>query len=234
MLFYVFPPICGICEKKTNGYICKQCKDKLENSNLFLNKIEDYSNDNTKMFNKHAYLFEYNGEIRSEIIKYKFRNNPYLGKTFAELFLKNKKMCDFLKKYDIIVPIPMTYKKLRIRGYNQSKIIAKIIAENTHTLLIKNNVLIKYKNNQVQSKLTKKQRLKNVQDVFKVKNNQVIKNKRILIFDDIYTTGATCNECAKVLKQAQPTDIGIITIAKDYGKIQTTKKGRNEFNGRFS
>lgn len=222
MLLYIFPPICGICERPTNNFICEKCKEKFEISNLYLNKIEDYSNDLNMNFNEHAYIFEYNGIVREQIIKYKFWNKPYLGKVFSEFFVKNKKMCRFFKKYDIIIPVPMTNKKVKKRGYNQSKIIAQIIARNIPNLSFKNNILIKYKDNQVQSKLSKEQRLKNVQNVYKLNNQEKIKGKNILIFDDIYTTGSTCNECAKILKTANPNKIGIITIAKDYGRIQKT------------
>ena len=136
-------------------------------------------------------------------------------------------MCGFFEKYDIIIPVPMTDKKIKERGYNQTEVIAKIISKNIPNITIQKSVLIKYKNNKVQSKLNKKQRQKNVQDVYKLNNEEKIKEKNILIFDDIYTTGATCNECARVLKQANPNKIGIITIAKDCGKIQT-KSNRKE------
>ena len=74
---------------------------------------------------------------------------------------------------------------------------------------------MKVKNNSVQSLLNKEQRLENVKDVYKVKNALTINKKKILVFDDIYTTGATANECAKVLKEADAEEVAIVTIAKD-------------------
>ncbi len=228
LLFFIFPKSCGICGKIGESYICKQCKNKLEQSSLYLNKIEDYSKDRTKYFDEYAYIFQYSSIIREKILQYKFKDKAYLARMFSEFFVKNKKICGFLKKYDIIIPVPMTNKKINKRGYNQTRIISKIIADDNHNnLLLKDDILIKYKNNSVQSSLNKKQRLKNVQDVFKLKNGKVIKEKNILILDDIYTTGATCNECARILQQAEPNKIGIITIAKDCGKIQA-KNNRKE------
>ncbi len=224
MLFFIFPKTCEMCGKIGESYICDKCKNKIEELNLYHNKIEDYSQDNTKYFDEHAYIFEYNLIIREKIIQYKFRNKAYLGKMFSEFLMKNEKMCGFFKKYDIIIPVPMTNKKIRERGYNQTEIIAKIISKNISNIEIKKNVLIKYKNNNIQSKLNKRQRQKNVQNVYKINNEEIIKGRNILILDDIYTTGATCNECAKTLLQAKPNKIGIITIAKDYGKIQTKNK----------
>ena len=77
------------------------------------------------------------------------------------------------------------------------------------------DILIKIKDNKIQSTLNKQQRIENVKNAYKLKNIQIIKQKNILIIDDIYTTGATVNECAKVLKQ-QNCNVSIITIAKDF------------------
>ena len=227
MLFFIFPRKCEMCETISESYICNKCKSKIEKTELYLNKIDDYSKDDTKYFNKHAYIFEYNSIIREKIIQYKFKNRAYLGKMFSEFFVKNEKMCGFLKKYDIIIPVPMTNKKIKERGYNQTEIIARIISKNIPSITIQKNVLIKYKDNKVQSRLNKKQRQHNVQDVYKLSNGEIIKDRNVLILDDIYTTGATCNECAKTLRKAQPNKIGIITIAKDCEKIQV-KNNRKE------
>ena len=226
MLFFIFPRKCEMCETISESYICDKCKSKLEKTELYLNRIDDYSKDNTKYFDD-AYIFEYNSIIREKIIEYKFKNKPYLGKMFSEFFVKNEKMCGFFEKYDIIIPVPMTNKKIKERGYNQTEIIAKIISQNITNITMQKNVLIKYKNNKVQSQLNKEQRQQNVQNVYELINEEIIKNKNILILDDIYTTGATCNECVKTLRNAQPKKIGIITIAKDCEKIQV-KNNRKE------
>ena len=71
------------------------------------------------------------------------------------------------------------------------------------------------KNIKPQSSLNKEDRIKNVENVYSIKNQEKIINKKILLIDDIYTTGSTVNECSKVLKQAGVNNIGILTIAKD-------------------
>ena len=227
MLFFIFPRKCEMCKTTSKNYICDKCRTEVKRSKLYLNKVDDYSKDNTKYFDEHAYIFGYDLIIREKIIEYKFKNKPYLGKMFSEFLVKNKKMCGFFKKYDIIIPVPMTNKKIKERGYNQTEIIAKIISQNIPNITIQKSILTKYKDNNVQSQLNKKQRHQNVQNVYKLNNREIIKEKNILIFDDIYTTGATCNECAKVLREAQPNKIGIITIAKDCNKKQT-KNNRKE------
>ena len=134
---------------------------------------------------------------------------------FSEFFVKNEKICGFLQKYDIIIPVPMTKKKVRKRGYNQSELIAKQLAKNIPNLKEEKYILIKVKENRTQSSLNRQQRQENVKDVYKLQNVEKIKEKNIIIFDDIYTTGATVNECAKVLMLGGAKKVAVITIAKD-------------------
>lgn len=89
---------------------------------------------------------------------------------------------------------------------------------------IEMQVLKKAKNNQPQSSLNKEQRRENVKNVYKVQNELKIQNKKILLLDDIYTTGSTANECARVLKVAGSQTVGILTIASDLEKYQKRKE----------
>ena len=228
-LNFIFPPVCGICGKMKESYLCKECQTKIENELVFLNKTDKYvianniknntrnSNisDNIKYFSSHTYLFSYTTPIREKILQYKFKEQAYLSNMFSEFFVKNEKICGFLQKYDIIIPVPMTKKKVRKRGYNQSELIAKQLAKNIPNLKEEKYILIKVKENRTQSSLNRQQRQENVKDVYKLQNVEKIKEKNIIIFDDIYTTGATVNECAKVLMLGGAKKVAVITIAKD-------------------
>lgn len=116
--------------------------------------------------------------------------------------------------YDIIIPVPIHKKRYKERGYNQSELLASEIAK-TLNISIEKRVLIKNVNNTPQSKLSKIERKNNANGVYKIINAQKIKNKKIIIIDDIYTTGSTANECSKLLKQAGASEIAVFTIAKD-------------------
>ena len=78
-----------------------------------------------------------------------------------------------------------------------------------------NNCLIKTKNIIEQSKLNKEDRLQNIQGVYDLKNKKLLENRKILLIDDIYTTGSTANECSKTLRAANPDKVGILVLAKD-------------------
>lgn len=211
VLNLIYPPTCGICGKLDDDFLCKKCYKILESEAEF--GIEQYT-DEDKIFDQHLYIFKYEGIIRKIILKYKFQDKAYLYKTFVNFLLKDEKFFQILKSYDTIVPVPISKKREKERGYNQSLLLAKEIANNTGLNLI-NNCLYKTKNIIEQSKLNKEDRLKNIQGVYELRNYQVLKNKKILLLDDIYTTGSTVSECCRILRKADLDKIGVLTIAKD-------------------
>ena len=175
--------------------------------------IQKYKN-NEMEFNEHLYVFKYEGVVRRSILKYKFNDKSYLYKTFANFLLKNEKFFEIIKSYDTIIPVPISKKRQNERGYNQSYLLSKEIAKKTGVNLEK-NCLFKVKNIIEQSKLNKEDRIANIQGVYELRNPEKLNNKKILLLDDIYTTGSTVSECCKILKKAYPSKIGVLTIAKD-------------------
>ena len=165
-------------------------------------------------FDEHLYIFKYEGITRRYILKYKFQEKSYLYKTFVNFLLKNQKFFEIIKSYDTIIPVPISKKRQKERGYNQSYLLAKDIAKKTG-INIEINCLIKNKNIIEQSKLNKEDRVQNIQGVYELRNCENLNNKKIILLDDIYTTGSTVNECCKILKVTNPNKIGVITIAKD-------------------
>lgn len=133
---------------------------------------------------------------------------------FAEMILSNNQTCKVLSQYEIITSVPISKKRKKERGYNQSELIAKEISKKLN-IKYEKNVLYKVKNTVAQSKLNKRQREENARGVYEIRNKKEINKKKILLIDDIYTTGSTVNECSRVLQKIYPQKIGIFTIAKD-------------------
>ncbi len=206
VLDFIFPPICGICNQLGEGFLCKNCEKELQN---YL-----YKNEKQEKEDERFHLLKYEELIRNKIITYKFEDKNYLCHLFSTLILHQKEACTFLKQYDMILPIPIHAKRKRERGYNQSELVAKEVAKALN-IQIQNDILLKQKNTKPQSSLKREDRLKNVQGVYKIKNRNKIQEKSIVIFDDIYTTGATTKQCRKMLKEAGAKRVGIFTIAKD-------------------
>lgn len=210
VLNLIFPPVCGICLKTSKRYICEDCIELIKFKSL--NKIDVY---NDKNFKKHLYILKYEGIIRQRILDYKFKEKSYLHRSFSEMILNSKKNIEFIKEYDVLIPVPIHKDRMKIRGYNQSELIAKDLVHGIKDIKLENSVIIKNKNIVAQSSLNRKQRKNNIKDVYQIKNIEKIINKKVLLLDDIYTTGSTVNECSKVLKEAGCKEVGIITIAKD-------------------
>lgn len=203
-----FPPYCGICGKE-DCFLCDNCYNKLEKYKLNYCEKDKF------------FIYSYKDEIRRLLLRYKFNDYSYYSRIFSSSMEKNKKMCRFLKNYDIIIPVPVHIKRRIERGFNQCDLIMRqffeLIKSNKelHNLDYARNVLIKIKNTKPQSKNKLKDRVRSVVNVFEVRNKEKIINKRVLIFDDVYTTGSTTNECKRVLLNAGAMEVGILVIAKD-------------------
>lgn len=235
LLDIFFPPSCIICGKLNKNFICEKCekrfyrykkfniidnqkliKDKLNLNIKAENFIQKYylDGDNRYYWEKLFYCFEYTGIVRKYMIKYKFNGAAYISNFFARQILKNKKASEILKLYDIIISVPMDKEKKIKRGYNQTELITQIISKELEILEGK-NILFKLKGAKTQSTLNKENRKTNIKDVYFVNNNINIRNKKIILLDDIYTTGATVNEISSKLKEAGAKEILVLIIAKN-------------------
>lgn len=212
VLDLIYPPVCGFCNEINNDFLCNKCRNKLKS--MKISKIDDYRNAPV-YFDEHFYMFKYEREIRDFIIKYKFDEKSYMFKSYAKLLQEDE--CfrnNFIDKYDYIISVPIHKKRFKQRGYNQSELIAKEIGKICGKPYCK-NVLIKKKSIVAQSTLDKLERVRNIKDAFELgQEDLLVKGKKIAIFDDVFTTGATVNECAKVLKSVGADFVGVFTIAK--------------------
>ena len=219
-LEYIFIPTCGICGKLEKEYLCQKCEKELakyiiaEQDYITIENTNNLDALNKQLYIEKMHILKYDDLVRKAIINFKFNDKPYLYKMFSKIILKNEKAFNFIKTYDIIIPVPMYGKKKQKRGFNQSELIAREIAHKTK-LDLYIDVLIKIKDNKTQSSLSKEERKNNVKNVYKLVNEEKINNKNVLLFDDIYTTGSTTSECVKVISKANVQKIGILTIARD-------------------
>lgn len=209
ILNIIYPPVCGVCGKINKDFLCIKCKNRLDAHLIArLEIIEE------KYFDEHLYCFKYEGFIRKIILDYKFNEKSYLYKTIVNFLLKNENIFQILESYDTIIPVPISNKRKKQRGYNQSFLIAEEISKKLQLNLV-DNVLLKTKDIIEQSKLNKENRENNIINAYTIKNGQKINNKNIILIDDIYTTGSTVNECSRMLKMANTKKILVFTLAKD-------------------
>jgi len=114
---------------------------------------------------------------------------------------------------DLVVPIPLHRKKLRERGFNQAELIAKVVAKHLQVRLTKGN-LKRTKATITQTSLDRKERRRNLREAFTVKNRDGFQAKNVLLVDDVYTTGTTIKEAAKVLKEAGVKEVYVFALAR--------------------
>ena len=163
-----------------------------------------------------------NQAVRTMIWKLKYRGDMSAAKMFAEKMYDQ--MCEELAEIaewsdftkPILVPIPISKHKLRLRGFNQSMAICKALAEidKNKFFTYTPNVLYKIKDTKSQARVKdKKSRLQNLKHSFTVKDKQIVENKNIILRDDVLTTGSTLTEATRTLKNAGAKNIIWVTVA---------------------
>lgn len=200
--------ICDKCKSKIelNKECCKKCGSPLHSLASYCLRCKN----DTYYFDRALSPFIYNGEIKNLIYKIKYANArylfEYLGKILSDFYIENN------LESDLIMFVPMHIKKLKQRGYNQAERLAEELSKNINIPISKNNLIkIKYITNQ--TKLTAKERKDNIKNSFSINNKAEIKNKNILLIDDVFTTGATTNEISKLLKTNGCKNITVLTLA---------------------
>ncbi len=209
VLHFLFPPACSVCGKIDKNWLCPNCQRRVERlEKSILVEIEN------QKYEKLLYLFQYESLVRKLILRYKFSNKAYLNHFFANRIAENEKTKELLKQYDMIIPVPMHKKKRQKRGYNQTELVADEL-EKRLEIPARKDILSKVVNTTTQSKLSGKARQSNIQHAFFIQNDFEVEDKKIILLDDIYTTGATSQECSRVLKEAGVEEILVLVLAKD-------------------
>ncbi len=190
---------CIACEKNYGDFygFCNDCFSKI----IFINE----------KFKDRFHIGRYEGPLKDAIIKYKYNGRKSYAKYFAKFI--EKKIEEEKIEFDIIIPVPLHWKKEFLRGFNQSALIGNYLSKKIKKNMYQ-NVLLKSKNTKSQTELGEQERKQNVKDSFKLKNSKIIKDKIILLIDDVYTTGATTEECKKILVKGGAKKVIILTIAK--------------------
>lgn len=154
-------------------------------------------------------LLPYTGKAREAIVRFKFHNEPWRVRGFAELIKEHTPV-----EADAVVPVPLHPKRRRERGYNQSLLLAQIIAE-AWDLPMAADWLVRTVNTPHQTGLAKSARKDNVAQAFSVPQRAIetVQGKKILLVDDVITTGSTLLACARTLHQAGAKAVSSVTLA---------------------
>lgn len=202
--------ICSPCVKKL-PYIkepaCKKCGKQLENER------QEYCADCTgkvHYFVQGRAVFSYRAEMKLSMYRFKYSNKREYADFFAEEAVKQYGVWLSRREIDVIVPVPMHAKKQRSRGYNQAEVFAKALGTQTN-IPVDKHLVKRIKNTIPQKSLNDRQRKDNLKGAFQVRTN-IVKYSKILLVDDIYTTGATIDAIAELLRKAGVQEIYFMSI----------------------
>ncbi len=216
-LFY--PQLCLSCGKNITpdrDAICISCQVKLPKTGFHLEKENSFTDRFWGRVNIESgasfYHFAKGGRVQHLIHNLKYKGRYEVGVKLGNLYGKALKKSPLYRNIDVIIPVPLHPKKELKRGYNQSDMFAKGLSE-TMEVEWKKNILISTKMSETQTKKSRLERLENVKDVFKINDVDFLKDKHVLIVDDVLTTGATLEACTMKILEISGTKVSLATIA---------------------
>ena len=216
-LFY--PKTCIGCSYSLHAeeeFLCIECLSYLPKTNYHLseeNPVHKQLAGKFPLKKATSYLY-YNKDGLGEklTVALKYKGNISAGKQIAAYLTNDLKKSAFFDSIDVIVPVPLHFKKYKLRGFNQTEIIGRKISEITD-IPLSTNILYREKPNISQTTKGSFDRWINTSKIFNIKETETLKGKHILLIDDVLTTGATIEACSHALLKIKNIKISVLTLA---------------------
>ncbi|MFA5386344.1 MAG: ComF family protein [Candidatus Paceibacterota bacterium] len=221
----LFPPICANCQKpleKNQSSVCEECIAKIHlNNTLFCPVCRARLAENKKICHFDCpYLLGASGNYDDPILQnliqsFKYKGIKSLSSVLTDLLIRYLGYLSLVidRSSFVIVPVPLFSRREKERGFNQSKLIAKNLAEKLNLEFCDALLRVKATKSQAQTR-DSEERAKNVEGCFEIINPEFIKDRNIILIDDVFTSGATINEAVKILKQNNAKKILALVTAK--------------------
>jgi ComF family protein len=155
-------------------------------------------------------LYPYASPLREAVHLFKYNKKVSLANALGALM--DRGLIESVH-VDVIIPVPLSLARLRTREYNQSLLLADRVSQARNIPLSYDN-LVRIRETAPQTELSRAVRLKNLRRAFAVRRPQDMTGKRVLVIDDVFTTGTTVNECAKALRKAGASEVYVCTLAR--------------------
>jgi ComF family protein len=162
------------------------------------------------LFDQALSIGYFEGSLREAVHQFKYRPCRALGRPLGEWMAKNVRL---VSDIDIIMPVPLHTKRLRQRGFNQALLLAHRMSE-AHRIPCSRDNLYRSRPTRPQVELTGAERIRNVAGAFALRKPGEVVERSVVLVDDVFTTGATMNECASVLKRAGAAQVTAFTLAR--------------------
>ena len=229
LLDLFLPPLCFVCTRRLlrdENILCNDCYSRIRDiSSPYCKRCgRPVLYQNIKVCNlciKEGYSCEYirgispyDGVVENLITLLKYSKKRVIAKVLGRLMAERVSEDEIYKKCDVIVPVPLHYSRKRERGFNQAEDLGREMGKILGIPFIKNG-LIRVRATPSQTKLSPKERFLNVKGAFLINEKRLnaMKDRTILLIDDVFTTGATMNECAKALKEGEVGEVSGIVCA---------------------
>jgi ComF family protein len=151
--------------------------------------------------------------VLEAIHRFKYSRALWFEPFLADLFLREALPVLREQKWDLIIPVPLHPVKEREREFNQAEHLAKHLSAAAH-IRLNNNLLCRVMPTLTQTRLTKQQRAANIRGAFAIDGRMKLNGERVILVDDVFTTGATTSECARILINAGASDVSVWTVAR--------------------
>jgi len=219
LLHLFFPPTCAGCKTiliANENVICTSCRHEMPLTQHHLNPENDaYKKFYGRIPVEHVSALVYfhkKGIVQELIHSLKYRGQEAIGTVFGEWYAEELKNIPVLSTVDTIIPVPLHPKKLRERGYNQVTEFGNLLAKSLQ-IPINTSILFRQVYSKTQSQKNRLGRTEGIDTIFDVSFDEKDHNKHFLLIDDVITTGATLEVCAKALLKIPGTKISIVCMA---------------------
>ena len=213
LLDLLFPPRCILCRtllQESETDLCGKCRAEAPYFPVWPEKLHPSGKKKLHFLDSFNAVWYYEKDVRESILRYKFYNARYYASAYGKL-LAMKLQQAHPDGFDVITWVPISRKRKWKRGYDQSALLARAVAEQLS--IPAQPLLRKIRNNPPQSHMDAEQRRANVLGMYAATQPEAIRGKRILLLDDVFTTGSTAEECARVLLTAGAKQVHGAAIA---------------------
>jgi ComF family protein len=230
-LGFFYPEICRICEAERatakSGFVCPKCWTQVrfihppfcERCGLPFEGDITTAFECTNCREMELYFSSARSAVVAKTIvleiihRFKYQRELWFEPFLSDLLLREALPALHGQKWDFIAPVPLHSVKEREREFNQAELIAKHLSVGTK-IPLNNQLLRRVSHTMTQTRLTRQQRAENMRGAFVIRNGVKLNGEKIIVVDDVFTTGATTSSCAKVLREAGAGEVCVWTIAR--------------------
>jgi len=218
ILDFLLPRFCLLCRScaiETDALICDRCFQQFPSAGTSEDVTDSVKNSlkSDFAFDSAFSLWSFDKNVQTLIHYFKYSEYWLLAQPIARFMAESLHQLNFTPTNALLIPVPLHKTRQRERGYNQSEMICRFVHKNT-AIPFDNTILRRIRYTQTLTKLKTKERIKNVSGAFRVQSSESLSGKAIILIDDVLTTGATMNACARELRKLSPDAIYLFSVTK--------------------